>query len=185
MHCGCEPYLFKAVLFSVNGYFSILRLEFSEQTLNGDRSIVNLFSGLFGSYPVALLTAIAVYSISYTVNEFIGLSLNLYLGKTCEIFFDGNRSLLAKKSDVMRKIVSASACKVKNITLDLLTVGLVDKSVERTVSAANDKRVLCAHFIDNTAVSFCHIAKDVFNLNGLKELFYRLLASPVVSERIV
>lgn len=151
------------------------RVEVKEQTLDGDRGIVDLLAGDIAQL-VAHFTAVAVNAVAYAVEHTVALAVDGGYGKILYVIVDAYGRISFLKAEIVPEVVSASGGVIVDVVAERKPVGVVDEPVERSVASCDDDTVILGKRCEKGFIAFNggHVAEDkfivfhdVFQLHGI------------------
>ena len=152
LHSGREPCLFKLEPLAVDLNHGIGGLVVEEQTLDGDRGVVDWLVGLL-LLPVALLAAIAVDAVAYAVDELARLALYGNGGQIGYVLVYLRGSVAGLFLKVVPKVVAAARREIEHLVFDIVAVRVVDEVVECAVAAAQTHLVVGSDALEERVVA--------------------------------
>ena len=142
LHGGSQPSLLIGEFLAVHNYGGCGGLVVEQQTLDGDGGVVYGLVGLSLLLSVSDLTAVSVDTKAYVVEEAVALALDFHEGQILYVGEKGERLVVGLQIQVAEEIIARAAGSIKNLTGDCKPFGVIDKTVDGTVTAAQDDGVV-------------------------------------------
>ena len=109
-------------------------------------------------------TAVSVNAIAHTVDKTVVLSFDSNLWKITDIFSNGKRIAFLRVSEIVSKVIACAVGEIQYFIIKINAFDIVDKSIERSVTAGKDNIVIFFKACYEYAIvrNLCHI--DIFHL---------------------
>ena len=141
LHGRCDPDVFIGIFHAVNGHGGSFGLEVEKQTFYSDGGIVDRLIGSKAHF-ITYLTAVTVYTEAHVVEKAVFFAVNGGNGQPTKILLNGKRRVRALFSNILKEIVTGTHSIVEHVAFDLYTHGIVGKTVQGTVAAAEHNTVI-------------------------------------------
>ena len=138
VHRRRKPYFFELVTNTVNGNDRVCRFVVEQQPLNCYSRIIDVFLSLAAHF-VAYFATITVYTVADAVDKAVCIAFYADRRQIFKIFGDVERFVVRSFAEVVRKVVARAERTVENIVSEVAVADKIDKSVQRSVAAADDE----------------------------------------------